>query len=395
MRPFRALRLDRSTKLRPCPQPLAAHPGIAIAAEASRQRGARACVRGLLAVLLAASAGSIAEARELAGDEQVLFVPTIARPGAAGRIDVRIEAWVHEREARPGSSAVFARWLDLDLDALPAARRALFLERSQLFRVDSERRKDLRVRFADGSEAALPRTRADGRSSTQVDADAALVGADGSVTFELVMPAGDQRRFAGRAVWVDDEGVSVVSDIDDTIKLSRVTDRRELLLNTFARPFAAAPGMAARYRDLAREPATRFHYVSSSPLQLLPPLARFLDASGFPAGSMHLRETTSLRRLFGKGTDSRTHKLTTIRALLADFPRRRFVLVGDSGEHDPEIYADIARAHPGQVIAIGIRDVTGEPRDAARYRATFAGLDEGLWSVFSSVADWPLVAAPH
>ena len=192
-----------------------------------------------------------------------------------------------------------------------------------------------------------------------------------------------------------DEGISVVSDIDDTIKQSSVRDRRELLLNTFARPFAAAPGMAARYRELARDPATRFHYVSSSPIQLYPPLAAFLRDADFPDGSMHLRETTSLRRLIGKQADSRLHKRAAIQALLRDFPQRRFVLIGDSGEHDPEIYAALAREHPQQVIAIGIRDVTGEARDAARYRHAFTGVDAGAWSVFGDPSDWRFGAPAH
>ena len=109
-------------------------------------------------------------------------------------------------------------------------------------------------------------------------------------------------------------------------------ERRELLLNTFLRPFSAAPGMAMRYRRIAGVASTRFHYVSASPLQLLPALEEFLAAEGFPAGSLHLRETSSLLRLWR--SDSRRHKQATIEELLRDFPRRRFVLVGDSaGAH--------------------------------------------------------------
>ncbi len=342
--------------------------------------------------LLATACAANAQAKPLANDEQVLFVPAVARAVGAGRIEVAIEAWVHEPEPRPGLSTAFARYLKLDLDALPAPQRELFLARTQLFRVDSERRKVLRVRFADGTTADLPRTGADGRSRARIEVDAALVGMRGWVAFEALTAGDDARRFEGRALHVPDEGISVVSDIDDTIKHSFVGSRRELLLNTFARPFVAAPGMVARYRELALDPATRFHYVSSSPIQLYPPLAAFLDEAGFPDGSMHLRETTSLRKLLGKSADSRLHKRTAIRALLNDFPQRRFILVGDSGEHDPEIYAGLAREHPRQVIAIGIRDVSGEARDAARYRTTFAGVEATRWDVFEDPAAWRLPA---
>jgi hypothetical protein len=350
--------------------------------------GSRVARVALLALLSAMMPAWLC-ASSLAADEQVMLLPSIARALENGKVEIGIDAWVHEIEERPGLTEAFARYLDLDLDALAPAQRKLFRQRTQLFRVDSERRKDLRVRFADGSQHTLPRTGSDGRSRTRI-ATALPAGNDGTwVSFEIVVPQGDARHFTGRALLVPAEGISVVSDIDDTIKQSQVRDTRALLLNTFARPFEAVPGMAARYRELAGQAGTtRFHYVSSSPLQLYPPIAAFLDDAGFPSGSVHLRGTTSFRAALGQATESRAHKLSTIRGLLADFPRRRFILVGDSGEHDPEIYADLARANPHQVLAIGIRDVSGEDRDAPRYATTFAGIDADVWDVFTEPAGW-------
>ena len=319
-------------------------------------------------------------------DENILFVPTVARDAQDGRVRVPIEAWVHEHEPRRGAMRLFARWLDLDLGALEAEERERFSARTQLFRVDSERGKAVRVRFADGSEQTLPRTRDGGRSRAEMDVPAQVVGSHGRIDFEAVLPPEDTRHIIGHAWHVPATGLSVGSDIDDTIKHSHVGDRRELLLNTFLRAFDAAPGMAARYRELAAAPGTRFHYVSSSPLQLLPALEAFLADAGFPAGSLHLRETTSLLRLWR--SESRAHKHAAIVALLRDFPQRRFVLVGDSGGADPEIYADLARAHPRQVVAIAIRDVSGEGLDAARWRSVFADLDAGLWQVFTDADGW-------
>ena len=68
--------------------------------------------------------------------------------------------------------------------------------------------------------------------------------------------------------------------------------------------------------------------------------------------------------------------------LMSQSPNRRFVLVGDSGEKDPEIYGALARQHPKQVTQIFIRDVTSEPPSAARYRKAFRELPDGLWQVF-------------
>jgi phosphatidate phosphatase APP1 len=108
---------------------------------------------------------------------------------------------------------------------------------------------------------------------------------------------------------------------------------------------------------------------------------------------MHLRESTTWRTLVPGAEDSRAHKLGVIERLLAEFAQRRFVLVGDSGEADPEIYAQTFRAHPGRIDAIVIRDVTGESRLAERYRAAFDGIDPVYWHiVMPDTTAWPAMA---
>lgn len=327
-------------------------------------------------------------ASPLKRDEQVMFVPAPARDLPDGRIELEVHAWVYEHEPRRGSVALFARYLDLNLDAVSPAQHALFEARTQLFRVDSERGKHLRLRIDNGPEVDLPRTSADGRSTVRVTVGATASDDSGRIGFAAITPRGDDREFRGQALRVPAHGLSVISDIDDTIKHSQVTDRRELLLNTFARPFIAVPGMADRYRSLAAEAGTRFHYVSASPMQLYPALADFLDDARFPEGSMHLREMTGWRSLLSGGPDSQTHKRNAIERLLRDFPARHFLLVGDSGEHDPEIYADLARAHPGRIVSIAIRNVTGETAASPRYAHTFEGLERQLWTVFDEAGDW-------
>ena len=145
-----------------------------------------------------------------------------------------------------------------------------------------------------------------------------------------------QRRFEGRVHWLAPQGLSVVSDIDDTIKHTLVRQRREMLRNTFARPFVAVPGMAAWYSRLAADaPGAAFHYVSGGPLQLLPPLDAFLADGGFPAGSIHLRSFKLRLDTLFSGNATVRHKQAAITQLLTDHPERRFILVGDSGEQDP------------------------------------------------------------
>jgi Uncharacterized conserved protein (DUF2183) len=344
----------------------------------------------VLSAVAAASAQHPAAAvpQRRVSDEHLQFYPSTARSLPDGRLALRVEAWVYERETRPGLRSLLARYLQIDRDALSDEDRARYDERTQFFRFDSERGKDIRIVGDDGASHALPRTRSDGRSSAEVVLSSALPRDNMWLSFRGALSGRQHQNarpdVAGRALWVPDVGLSLVSDIDDTIKDSNVLIRRELLLNTFVRPFAAVGGMAASYRGFAQaRPDLRVHYVSGSPHQLYPALSSFLDAAQFPPGSLHLRDVNFRTEIFGNNGGTRAHKLAIIRRLIADYPNRRFVLIGDSGEQDPEVYAVIARENPERVLAIWIRDVTGQSRDHPRYGETFAGIAPERWHLFA------------
>ncbi len=335
-------------------------------------------------------------ARSIDQDDQVLFLPTTSRVLGGGQLEVTIDAWIYEQERRPGLNRLLARYLDLDLDKITDAERALFYERTQLFRVDSQNARRLSVKFLDGESHRLQATESGGRINERVRIETNPVQqANGWVEFSAELEGGDERVFKGRSLIVADQGLSIVSDIDDTIKYSNVLKTKLLLINTFARPFLPVPFMAERYRALAdADEDVRFHYISSSPLQLYPALAGFLREAEFPDGSVHLRESTSIRNVVPGHADSRAHKLKSIRRLLADFPERRFLLIGDSGELDPEIYGELAREFPRRIEGIRIRDVTGDPRDSARYEQAFARLPSELWELFSDAPAWRGTSTP-
>ena len=69
------------------------------------------------------------------------------------------------------------------------------------------------------------------------------------------------------------------------------------------------------------------------------------------------------------------------------FPDRKFVLVGDSGERDPEIYGELARKYPNKIVSILIRKTTSEPADAGRYHEAFRDLPPEHWRVFSNPSE--------
>ena len=159
----------------------------------------------------------------------------------------------------------------------------------------------------------------------------------------------------------------VISDLDDTVVRSSVTNllkmaRIALLSNAHTRlPFE---GVADFYRALQLGPSGEdfnpIFYVSSSPWNLYDMLEEFLDVHGVPSGPLFLKDWS-----FATLRDHDRHKLGTIRTLLATYPDLPFVLIGDSGERDPEIYLQVVHEHPGRIRTIYIRDVTTRERDAA------------------------------
>lgn len=362
----------------------------------------RSVVVGAALLASLAPPQAVHAAGSLETDEEALFMTGTARPTADGRLEVDIHAWIFEREQRWGLNAALARYLGLSLKKLSPAARLRFNQRTALFHAESEEDKVIDIAFDHSqTRVTMPPSGKDGRCNLRAVIDTPhepLLPTSPSprewVEFHGVTGPGELlHRFRGRALVVPAEGVSVISDIDDTIKRTQVRDRREMLLNTFARRFEAVPRMAGWYRALAKTPGTRFHYLSASPIQLYPALSDFIRGADFPAGSMHLRESTTWRTLIPGEQDSRAHKLGAIERLLAEFPQRRFVLVGDSGEADPEIYAQTFHSHPRRIEGIVIRDVTDEGRTADRYRAAFDGIDPARWHIVAAdTTAWPVQA---
>jgi len=112
--------------------------------------------------------------------------------------------------------------------------------------------------------------------------------------------------------FVPPHGISIISDIDDTIKQSFIHDKKKLLRATFLEKYCPVPQMRDWYQDLAQEGKIAFHYVSSSPIQLYPALQDFMRAEHYPEGSIHLREATRWREILPLPGSSKQHKIKVI-----------------------------------------------------------------------------------
>lgn len=349
-----------------------------------------------LALALVAAAVEATPESPIKSDELVLFYPTCARQDAdAQGWHVAVHGSIFEPEERSLKRALLVKMLREFLPReLTPQEEELFDRRVRLFLVDSERGKAMSIRLGSrsyqvGTSGEDGHFRGEIRLSNQEIASL-LDGrqpADDWLSFSALMRPGDSRVFAGRALALAVEGLSVVSDIDDTIKVTEVRNRTEVLENTFLRPFQAVPGMTEAYRLLAERKAA-FHYVSASPWQLYPPLADFVRDAGFPAGTFHLKPVRLVdSSVLDLVRPQEAFKTGQIEALFKAFPRRRFVLVGDSGEQDPEIYGNLARKHGEQVRAIWIRNVTHETADNARCQAAFHGLARSRSLLFRDAAE--------
>lgn len=324
-----------------------------------------------------------------------MFIPTAARLSADSlQWILPIHAWVFEPEHdslwRRATLSALATGLGLDEGA---ADNEIFRERARWFLVDNEGGKEFKLTI--WKEQALGPSQANGHLNAEIALQRRGSGEEPEsfwLNYNALLPPGDQRAFRGEALFPSSAGVSVISDIDDTIKISEVTDKKNLLANTFLKPFEVASGMAEAYDRLAGTGAV-FHYVSSSPWQLYPALREFMDASEFPRGSFHLKlfrlEDESFLNLFKSSLES---KPLIIETLLDAYPQRVFILIGDSGEHDPEIYGEIARQYPERIQHIYIRKVTSETPKDDRYRDAFNGLPNSQWTLFESAA---IISAPR
>ena len=191
-------------------------------------------------------------------------------------------------------------------------------------------------------------------------------------------------------------GYVVISDIDDTVMRTGVANKLTMLWRLFvedAQSRVAFPGVAALYRALHVGPGGNDEnpmlYVSRAPWGLYEMLTEFFRQHGIPAGPvLFLREwglswTHPLPR---RATD---HKQALIGHMLALYRTQPFVLIGDSGQHDPEVYAGIVAAHPGRVRAVYIRNVSkGRERveEIARLAGAVAAAGSSLVLAADSVA---------
>ena len=247
------------------------------------------------------------------------------------------------------------------------------------FQTDEVAGAKVRVSYRD----AVVETVSDGEGHFQVRLQPRQLAAH-TLWHEVAVELPDSGVSAIAQVMVPSDAASfgVISDIDDTIVQTNATNLlrmvRSIVNNAAARlPFE---GVSDLYRALhaGRNP---LFYVSSSPWNLYELLHDYMAINGIPHGPMFLQDWGIDERTLVLASH-RDHKLEQIQSVVDYYAGLPFVLIGDSGQHDPEIYLEVIRAHPGRIKAAFIRDVTEEVRDKAVARISNEAKAHGVEMVY-------------
>ena len=326
-------------------------------------------------------------AQEDVPEKRVTFYTTYGFQSENGW-SIPLKLWVHEEPdsiRRLAASAAQGELQDrAELQELTAEQEERFIFRTHDFIADSESNELVLFRFDKDPDSTTFYVR-DAESRVGTDRNGLIEGSitiseekadlllavqesgDGWLTFRAVS---EDHGGTGKVRLIPPEGISVISDVDDTVKVTEIpAGEKAILNNTFFREFKATPCMADLYSAMNAD--TAFHYVSGGPWQMYQPLSEFLfsDEAGFPEGSFHMKNVrtnpfesesyTDIWSLIASGSQQVTfeQKVEQITALLHRFPERRFILIGDSGEKDPEVFAEIRRNFADQLADIRIRDV--------------------------------------
>jgi len=276
------------------------------------------------------------------------------------------------------------------IEQLSDAQKALYKIRIEDFIADSESREEIVIMFdGDTARERYPLIANDGNAKTDrngnlngtlvlplLRAQALLQDQNSSDGWLVFRAVSDDHSGIGLVQLIPSTGTSVISDIDDTIKDTGITKGHGVVLkSTFFENFKSVPCMADMYSSFDDDVV--FHYVSGAPWQLYGSLVDFMfeGPDGFPPGSMHMKNVRTnlsegesfkdIWKLVNQGSKQVTfeQKIEQITQLIKHFPVRQFILIGDSGERDPEVFEHIRKQFPAHIERIIIRDIDDSSTD--------------------------------
>jgi phosphatidate phosphatase APP1 len=252
-----------------------------------------------------------------------------------------------DRPARPSTRSLVGRFVDLGCWLLrwglaDATLRARFYDREQTVSTDRDGYFQICIELSQPPPEGLWH----------------------DMTLELLAPAPIK---AHGEIFIPPSGscsYGVISDIDDTIMATGVANKLKMMWRLFmqrAESRVAFPGVAAFLRALHQGPqgtsVNPMLYVSRAPWSIYEILEAFFRLHRIPIGPLLFLREWGLTLQNPLPRRAQDHKYALIRDMLALYDRLSFILIGDSGQHDPEVYAQVVREYPGRIAAIYIRTV--------------------------------------
>ncbi|KAF7523502.1 hypothetical protein G7054_g11734 [Neopestalotiopsis clavispora] len=239
-----------------------------------------------------------------------------------------------------------------------------------------------------------------GRNGISNDIKKLTNGYDGSLIVPSVakVPVGANGLLEMQTFFAEPEGWGVISDIDDTIKVTMTSDPIGILRSTFVDSPTPCDGMPELYEFLhaAIKETSPFFYLSASPYNLYPFLREFRQRY-YPPGTIILRDSSfmSLPGLLSQLTlGTGEYKVDRMKKIHSWLPKRNMICIGDSTQADPESYGEIYRAFPGWVKLILIRKVTDiaaigieAKNEPERFEEAFKDVPRDRWHVFEDPAE--------
>lgn len=319
-------------------------------------------------------------------NEGVILVPSVAfRDRSSTDWILYNQGWYYEED--PIQAYLMQKSLEKIID------KNFDLNRINLFTADGEERKTVCI---DGLNRTIcTMTDDEGRINHTIQIRqnelTKFVQLNEKLLYQISVP-NKNIRATGEIYLCNDQGITFISDIDDTIKITGVTSTTDTLINTFTGDFKPVLGMSNAYQSWQTRYNATFAYITASPDQLYPFLRQFIDRQQFPAGSFHMRHFTLLDENFLTFFMSNTyisHKIATLNMLLNNTLNRTFVFIGDIFQKDPDIYANIYKQYPNRIVRIFIRKYVNDTSGQQRLEEVFQGIPREKWSTFETGNDLP------
>lgn len=271
---------------------------------------------------------------------------------------------------------LFARVLEDEGATEPSAEDTPwqnFVRSFKLFESDEIPGARVRIRF-DGQAHEV---QSDREGYIRLELDGTFEPGQHEVTFELLEPRVERPDAlpARGSVFIPrpDSQFTVISDIDDTVMHTEATSLLRMAINSVfsnAHTRVAFPGVAEFYAALHRKDGrdegglNPFFYLTSGPWNVYDLIRLFLELHDIPAGPILMRDLGLSSSHFLHGSHDE-HKRSHIRELIDLYPDQRFILVGDTGQRDAEIYSQICREASDHILAVYLRSVGDDAREHA------------------------------